>query len=580
MRLNPQGVSRSTPRPVARRHSERGYTLLELTLVIGVVMALSLLAFQDRERAFYERSAQQLGMDLYQYNNAVRAWLSTRVGDPGDPAVAAAKGTYNGVGWLKSDRCDDGEIDGDGYLNCGFAEITRLGDLGYTTVISDDADDFSTDEGRECVQSGGRICAETRMDPLEVGGEPAPDLAGLAALTASGGAASNLIPTFAATDAAFNVDVTTARIVLVAGQNGADDVWLRTAGDNRMAGPVSWINDREDPASGSRADHDSGPVSPEEERELRGVSRIYNFADADLPPGASSALTIGRASLDGTDPANGILEPGVVIDADQEVLGDLEVRGTVRAEGAIASETEVAAPIYFDRNASGTDTSRFVDPNSDSALETVNVHDRLRSDRIEDRTGNLGVDVENDLGVQAGRVMQFRSRDRTEVLSDGEIEVAAEGDAQLRSENADIDIEAERGRISLTAEELLGEGDSAWLRYNDLALSGDGDITTPTRLRGTVDVSELFVRTRTDREVPLEMLLPSYVHMGTFAVNHNAFVPNANCGRWGGENRIHVTAASQRFGTTGASGSTPGRGRQGQTAATAIADQTCSRHLG
>lgn len=402
-------------------------------LVIAVAISLALLAFQDRERAFYERSAQQLGMDLYQYNNAVRAWLATRVGDPGDPNVAAARGTYTGVAWLKSDSCDDGTIDGDGYLNCGFSETTRLGDLSFTTIVSDDPDDFTTEEGRECVQSGGRICAETSMDPLEVGGEPAPDLAGLAALTASGGAASNLIPTFAATDAAFNVDVDTAAIVMVAGQNGADDVWLRTAGDNRMAGPVSWINDREDPASGSRADHDGGSVSPEDERELRGVSRIYNFSGADLPAGTSAALVLGRASLD-PDPSREnidlasqfIASPDVIVDADQGVLGDLEVRGSIYAAedaqidgdvtigdsagdgGELTARDSLRTPEIED-----LDDDRFgLDPNDESVLR------ELIADRLVDRNDdNYLVDPDGE-SVLDDVLLGARGRNLSEAIYD------------------------------------------------------------------------------------------------------------------------------------------------------------------
>ncbi|MCP1674261.1 prepilin-type N-terminal cleavage/methylation domain-containing protein [Natronocella acetinitrilica] len=529
---------RRQTRSLTFRH-QRGFTLLELMLVIGIASAVMIMTFQEKEREMTYARAQQLGVELYQYNNAVRSWLAVNAND------ASAHGTYTGTAWLKSTACggliDDSAPGDSAFLACQFPDQTRFGALTYTTVVGSDADDFETDAGRECAAMGGVVCAETHMPPVLSRGEPAPDLAGLAAITAAGGTASNLIPTFAATDGLFNSDPATARVTMLSSTNGGNDAWLRIDGSNRMAGGISWIND--DRSEAGRAD---GSVSaPDWQREIRGASRIYNVSGA--------ALRLGRFSLDaGGSPADGLWNPGVIVDTDLEVLGDLEVRGYARIDedldvGGIADVLDsVTSPRYYGRNSAGRVNSRYLEPTGESVIDAITAHGVIRGNDIAARTAaGLTIDGRNNLNL-GSRDMRFEAA--------RDLLVDAGRNATVSADN-DLTIEGDR---------VLADGNQGWMRFNELAFSRTGDLRTSTALRGTVDVSRLHVTTRNGRTVPMSMLFPSYVHIATFRVSNGTLIGKPVCSTWGGVPRIKVTPGSQRFDVTATGQTAAGRSRRGQ----------------
>lgn len=80
----------------------RGFTLLELILVIGLMSMITMLSFYDKQVDLEQSKARQVGGYLYQYNNAVRAALAQ--------GLITATSTKAGTDWLKNTSCN-GELD-------------------------------------------------------------------------------------------------------------------------------------------------------------------------------------------------------------------------------------------------------------------------------------------------------------------------------------------------------------------------------------------------------------------------------------------------------------------------------------
>lgn len=197
---------------------QKGFTLLELVVVVGVMGALAVLRLQDARSEIDQARAKQLGIEIYQYNNAVRSYISE------NPGVAINPPT--GTAWLRTAAC--GGVGARDYLPCNFPDVTTLGDLVYDTNI--------------VVDLAGFTVGTTTMPPLVMDdGQVRADLTGLAALVAAGGSLNAFNPIVAAaTDAAFNSSPATAVLTLQAMNNAQNDVWLRTDGANDMDANITY----------------------------------------------------------------------------------------------------------------------------------------------------------------------------------------------------------------------------------------------------------------------------------------------------------------------------------------------------
>lgn len=221
---------------------QRGFTLLELLLVLGISAVIIIQQMEDKVRDAEQMRAKQLGVEIYQYNNAVRGWLSEQ------PAAWVGNVTVSDL--RSAATCGAGNTGVKDFLPCTFPAQTTLGQMPFNTVVT---------------LAGTTHTATTTFIPLQVRGGIRPDLSGLAVLTASGGSLMNITPAFAATDGRFASDPSTAIITMTAGNNPTADAWLRTDGSNQMQNNITF-----------------NPVTPWTQRQIFNVDTIANLAGQPL----------------------------------------------------------------------------------------------------------------------------------------------------------------------------------------------------------------------------------------------------------------------------------------------------------
>jgi hypothetical protein len=301
---------------IKSRKSQRGVSLLELALCLVLLSGVTILEIQDAELEAEQQMAKDLGMDLFKYNSYVSQYVERF---SGDDSAATLVGARTGVDWLKSTTCG-GDLEF-GIAPCEFLSnkngLTSFGDLSFTTNIT------QSDEAG--------LRATTTMSELAVGGEARSDLAGVAVLiassvysinNASGSSGGN------STQIVFcpNIDgMSTSFSSLCMGAKGKIrsyvshqpkvDVYLRTDHGNVMRNTLEMGNSVSTRSQITAIDSNL--------RQIRNVSRIYNLNDASTNDGNDN-LFLGKGNASGlmATLANG----GVIIDADNEVLGELRTR--------------------------------------------------------------------------------------------------------------------------------------------------------------------------------------------------------------------------------------------------------------
>lgn len=559
--------------------NNKGFTLLELLMVVGLIMAMTVIEIQNKTLEFDQHRARALGKELYQYNNAVQSYIVN------NPTVT---GTFNGVNWLKDTSC--GGLASDAFLPCSFSATTSLGGLTYQTQIVDVA---------------GQSEATTTLPALVYKGGIRPDLAGLAALTASGGNISGPVATGSTT---FRSDPATAVITMMASSTSSLDIWLRTDGANAMHAPIRF----------------DGTTSSD--REINGVSRIFNLAGQTLRLGnggapSSMAFTLGD---------------GVFIDSDLEVAGDILAKQGITALDTIESRNNIEAD---DDVRSGRDTRANRDVTAGRNVRAVNsviANNDVQADdeviagnRVRTLTGDVqsarsviasldstaGRDMAAGRDVRAGRhVLATNGTIRGRYLRSDVDTVVGRDLAVGRNANVAANLAANRiesrgdliargnlqvdgsttlggdlfvnGRVTATGNitsnsDVVGnrflDRNNTYYRVDPASTSILNDIrpntitsrtwgTSNIRVRsdrlyfdrrtsapdvdliGNVDVSGLRVKTRqTNRYVPLESLLPSFVFRGSAVARDGDIVSqpvSPTCQSQGGVPKVIVTPAN------------------------------------
>lgn len=325
---------------------DKGFTLLELLLVIGITTTMSIVSFQEKILETEQSQARRLGMELFQYNSAVQNYIAHMSGNSDSSFVTQNK---TGINWLKSKRCafdDQGPNEKD-WLSCNFlrgrGEKTTFGGLSFSTEISYERDSQA-------------LIARTVMSKLETGinGEKQEraDLAGLAALIASGAysiseqtkaaAAQDVSVAFCpdtqeAVDASSVCKGDKGVIVMLSRNLSAADRWLRVDHGNVMSDTIEFRTG--DPTPSKKSDMEQiDSIS----RQIRNVARIYNLGDKNDNSGREN-LFLGRRFGESAKSMVTLPDDAVVIDADQEVLGQLKVALSIESKGNITSEKDILA---------------------------------------------------------------------------------------------------------------------------------------------------------------------------------------------------------------------------------------------
>ncbi|PTH79057.1 polymer-forming cytoskeletal protein [Aeromonas veronii] len=319
----------------------KGFTLLELLLVIGITTTMAVVSFQDKMLETEQSQARRLGMELFQYNSAVQNYLAHQSGSANPSSL---QGTFTGVNWLKSTSC--GGTASKEWLSCNFLSHsggkTTLGRLGFKTEIKYDP------------ASG--LSARTTMDKLSLGingsMQDRADLAGLAALVASGAyAVSEDGKAVTAQDSTVAYCPDTAgtspinavcqsdkgSIVMLSRNLSAADRWLRVDHGNAMQGALEFRTG--DPTPASQTDIQA---IDSVHRQIRNVARIYNLGNNNSN-GESDNLYLGKKYGNAAKTMATLPNNAVVVDADQEVLGKLVVAATISAKGDITTQGNIVA---------------------------------------------------------------------------------------------------------------------------------------------------------------------------------------------------------------------------------------------
>jgi type II secretory pathway pseudopilin PulG/predicted acyltransferase (DUF342 family) len=377
--------------------NSKGFTLLELLLVIGITTSMAVVTFQDKMLETEQAQARRLGMEIFQYNSAVQNYLAH---SSGLPNPASLQGTYTGINWLKSSSC--GGTANKEWLSCKFlahsSGKTSFGRLGFTTEIK-----YDPDAG---------LTGRTVMTKLTLGNskQERADLAGLAALVASGAyAVSEDGKAVTAQDSTVAYCPDTAgtspinavcqsdkgAIVMLSRNLSAADRWLRVDHGNVMQNVLEFRTG--DPTPASQADiHAIDSVS----RQIRNVARIYNLGSGNSN-GESDNLYLGKKNGDAAKSMVTLPNNAVIVDADQEVLGKLVVAASIDAQGDISTKGNLR---------SGGDAS--IGKNLSVEGTTKSVGD-LTTD------GNLGVSKNAVIGGKTTSIGDISGQDNLTIAKDG-----------------------------------------------------------------------------------------------------------------------------------------------------------------
>jgi type II secretory pathway pseudopilin PulG len=325
------------------KRNQRGFTLLELVLAVGLTTLAVALNFSSKSSDLQIDQARQTGQALLEYTNALRKWIAANPSQPVDQF---------GTNWLKPASC--GGLSAIEYLPCSFPAATTAAPLPgglvsirtSITVAGIVPQEFTT--------------ATLQVSPyklIDVSGAAVPrsDLSGVAALVVAAGNRLANDPQFYSTNLSVNSDPKTGVINIVARTNPSDDAWLRSDGKNSLHVPLVM----------------NGPTVAS--RMITGISRLQNLAGQPLVIGNSSAKT---ASLVPT------IGAGVIVSADIEQNGRLYAQNGIRSNAGLTSAQTALQVNHGDISVKTGKAigSQFID--ADNATYTLNPGAASRLNRL------------------------------------------------------------------------------------------------------------------------------------------------------------------------------------------------------
>lgn len=349
------------------RKRQKGFSLVELLMVSGLAAAGTMVTFSEKQLSLEQERAKENGQLLYQYNNAVKSWLS----DNPSPANNVMQGSV----WLKPSSC--GGLSPVGYLPCSFPDATPVSPISFGQLA------LSSTIATTGVAPNTETTVTTRTSPFVVERTRA-DLSGLSAITASA----------SSTHGSFSSDPSTSAITLMTSSHNEGETWLRVDGGNQMTNNISF-----------------DPTQSTDRRQVNNISRLQSIAGETLFLGniggaaSNSALivdanqdTLGRlivrnnsghingielmigsiSAATGNVSAAGVVSAGGAITSGGDITaggilrsgsGGVQTTGDIQASGDIIAGANVRGQIFYDSN----DMSYYLDPNATSRLNGLNV---------------------------------------------------------------------------------------------------------------------------------------------------------------------------------------------------------------
>ncbi|WP_415913013.1 type II secretion system protein [Neptuniibacter sp. QD37_11] len=286
---------------------ETGFTLIEIVVMLAIVSIGVAFYAQQQSHADKVDQARSVGQQLFQYHNALKAYALRASVDPS----SISTGSHTGVKWLKDTGC--GGTADQAYLPCSFQENFPFGGLNYKANVS-----TSNNSNGDTI-----ITINSETSPyISKDGLARPDLAGLAAITASGN--SSILTPISQSLGDLSSNPKTATISMTASNTPlSSDVWLRTDGTTPMDASITFSN------------------TNNEDRNLTNVSKIL--------PKNSRNLIFGDASLSGNlvvDYDTSIYG-SLLVQNDLETHGDISVAGLIHSKGDIHTKSNISSDSSF-----------------------------------------------------------------------------------------------------------------------------------------------------------------------------------------------------------------------------------------
>lgn len=527
---------------------QRGFTLLELVLVMTLISAGAIVTMKEKQLEMDQMQARSLGMELFRFNTAVQKFIAHKSGIK-DPSEIT--GEYSGVDWLKDTSCG-GEASSS-FLACNYLKAggkTTFGKLDFTTVITHNNVDGFT--------------ARTKMSQFKLSGKQRGDISGLAALVASGAytvkdqpapplAQDGTVvycPDIATMSASISDICKDDRdhIIMYARNLGNHDEWLRVDHGNVMQNVLEFRGG-EDITPSTRTQMD---VVDRTSRQIRNIARIYNLGD-NGDNSENDNLILGKRYGANASTLATLTEESVIIDADQEILGQLIVMNTIKAGGEIRTTD---GNIIAQDSGSGS-----VDAGNVIADHDVRAKDNLIADNhlFVGVDGTIGRDlnviqdaiVGRDIGVERNAVVQHEIQSVLGNLraENGEVWTKRFVDSKNPDFFVDPSGRSIQNLVDTNAIRSVNKNGNLEIQAGTIRFNNkDHDhnynsALQETKFVGKVDVSQFMVKLASGAHVPLQELIPNYVHYATYFVHDGQTVGKPVCYP-GGVPKVIITPMS------------------------------------
>lgn len=540
-------------------NSSKGFSLIELMLVLVIIAGLAILDLQRKTVESYQVNARNLGVEIFRISNGVQNWISHNAGNTETLSNNGGIGVKTGFNWLKSSSC--GGSSEKSFLPCDFLSgtsgLTTFGKLSATTTVTD--------------AGNGVLEAVTVFDELLFQGSSDYSLSGIAALVASGAwSVGQSDPSLFTSDATIKFCITAqampacagrvGRIVVVSTTQSLNDRWLRVDHGNNMQNAIEFDK------SVTGTDTWGYGFSL---RQIKNVARIYNEgngADVDGDGLPDDALFLGKR---GAPLPSTVLDVGVVVDADQATLGKLDAFGDITANSAdlvaIASDngTSVvggnvrARAVYGPTGqvvgaggnviadadlVSGRDT--IVGSVQGGSLTVLSRNSTFDSAFL--KPGDIRADlnllvgqdatIENDALIKNDLIVEHNAFVQNDLTVEGNALVEGVVTTQLIIDYNDpmfmIDPNENSFLRNIYTENVSAikyggpQSGKLNLRGDEITFGSYGSLASAdqTKLVGNVDVENLNIKMASGNFVSLKKLLPSMVLMESFIVNNGGVI--------------------------------------------------------
>lgn len=463
---------------------KKGFTLMEVSAVMGVAGALSLVSAQESDFESKQMKARALGNEIFQYNSAVSRYISEHAADSSlDGEIKT------GSDWLKSNTCGGPTENGDtNFISCSSMPNGKTIQESFSPVTTFE---YNSTEGtlqaRTVWESG-----------LGIGGNEDSVIMGIAALVASGNyvsqsedaAAGYQLPTVHCpemTTLGSSIDTVCGSergaIVSISTTNASIEPWLRTDHGNTMNHVIEFSqNSGDDPISLTTItdnDDDSTATgwSGAGLRQIVNVSRIYNIGG-----GGSESLILGKMLKSNiyTETMltnNSLFTDAVIMDGSAAVMNELYVKADTFLKSNLDVEDNITSGGKI--NSVGSITS---------GDDTTNNYSKMKSNG--DIIGNRFFDASDgniDDFDSGGYVIDPTSNSRVNYLeATGNVDI--KGMLDVDKDITGRDLIAERSitvKETLTFQDTNSEGDSCTGKKGSLSMDGTGMVLSCQEIGGS-----------------------------------------------------------------------------------------------